>query len=308
MNSLLRAVLTVALAAAVVTVGAQGPVDGVFFNETWESGSLSNSFNSSGYGRAASNSQYRAQNAIAASGTWAFQHMLTQGMTPGDVAFTTQHIGDAVTGPVYPTGAGQHFYDLYVQYKVYYTPGFDFRGYKQFIIGTQDDRRHDNSCCNPWVAHYLTIYPARPEYGTVLAEANNKQAASGQWVGFRQNAGGYGPSNLFSIQTGRWYTIEVRRRLNDSGVDNGIFQLWIDGQIISDNRSVRFRTPWNGSFGSNFTHGTNFVMISDYTSSNVTQNQSIYYDDVKFSTTYIGVQSSTPPAPPAPPTNLRIIS
>jgi hypothetical protein len=146
----------------------------------------------------------------------------------------------------------------------------------------------------------MTIYPPGR---TLLAEANNKQAASGQWVGFYQNSSGYSTSNLLTMQSGRWYTVEVRRRLNDAGVNNGTFQMWIDGVLLSNYTNVRYRTPWEGTFGSNFTYGTNFVMISDYGGPSP-QTQSIYYDDFRFSTTYIGVGED---GLPAAPTNLRIV-
>ncbi|MGE0463824.1 MAG: hypothetical protein AB7Q16_20860 [Vicinamibacterales bacterium] len=299
----LAAACVVAAMAATTLVRAQGVV-GVFFTEGWESGSAAGSFNSQSYGRATS-SQFSVQGGVRAAGSWALQHRLTAGMTGADIQYATQHFGDAITGPVVPAGAGQHFFDIYVQYKIYYSPGFDVSNIdKQLIIGTQDNARHDNPCCNPWVAHYLTVFPV---LGTrdLVAEANNKQAASGQWLGFRQNASGYGPGNRFTTRPGEWHTIEVRRRLNDAGVDNGIFQLWIDGTLLSDYRNVRYRVPINGSFGANFEYGTNFAMISDYTLQPVTRDEIVYYDDIKFSTTYIGVGSS-PPLPSAPG-NLRII-
>jgi hypothetical protein len=293
---------SIAIAAAVVVTEGQSPVTGIFFTEGWELGTVANSFNSSFYGNAGS-SQFSVQNAIRAGGAFALRHTIPANTSEGDIHYATQHFGDASTGPVLAAGLGQHFYDLYVQYKVYYSPGYFFDGYtyKQLIIGTQDDRSHANVCCNPWVAHYMTIYPPGR---SLLAEANNKQSASGQWVGFRQNQNGYSDSNLLTLQSGRWYTIEVRRRLNDPGVDNGVFQMWVDGTLLSQHTNVRFRTPWNGSFGSNFTYGTNFVLISDY-GGPATQTQSIYYDDIRMSTTYIGTGGGTPS--PAPPSNLRII-
>jgi hypothetical protein len=258
-------------------------------------------FNSSYYGNIRS-SQFSIQNAVRDRGTWALRHTIPANTSEGAVQYATQHFGDSIAGPVLPTGAGQHFIDLYVQYRIYYSPGYDFDGYtyKQLIIGTQDDRSHSNVCCNPWVAHYMTIYPPGR---TLLAEANNKQAASGQWVGFYQNSSGYSTSNLLTMQSGRWYTVEVRRRLNDAGVNNGTFQMWIDGVLLSNYTNVRYRTPWEGTFGSNFTYGTNFVMISDYGGPSP-QTQSIYYDDFRFSTTYIGVGED---GLPAAPTNLRIV-
>lgn len=286
---------------------AQTQVSGVFFHEGWESGSRTQSFNSQSYGSAAG-SQYTLQSAVTARGSWAFEHRLTAGLAPSAIQYATQHFGDSLAGPVLAAGRGQRFDDLYIQYKVAYSPGFDFgTSYKQLIIGTQDDRRHDQPCCNPWVAHYLTIYPAHQSRPGLLAEVNNKQAASGQWIGFTYNSSGYTESNPFLIQPGRYYTVEIRRRLNSAGADDGIFQMWIDGTLLSDYRNVRYRVPFSGTYGANFNFGTNFVMISDYSSTPVSRDQSIYYDDIKLSTSYIGVASGGP-TPPAAPSNLRLIT
>jgi hypothetical protein len=289
-----------------LAIRAQVSVSGTFFTEDWESGAKTQSFNSQSYGNA-NGPQLLLQSSFTGSGRYALQHQLTAGLAPSAIAYATQHVGDSIAGPVLAAGRGSHFSDLYIQYKVAYSAGFDMgTGYKQLIIGTQDDRRHDDPCCNPWVAHYLTIYPAHPNMRGLLAEANNKQtAAPGQWVGFTQNASGYSQANQFVMQTGRFYTVEVRRRLNDLGSDNGIFQMWVDGVLLSDYRNVRYRVRYNGTYGSNDPWGTNFVMISDYSSTAPTRNQSIYYDDVKFSTTYIDPGSTA--TPPAAPTSLRIV-
>ena len=286
---------------------AQTPVTGVFLHEGWESGSLAATFNSSSFGNLSQSSQFSVDSTIRAAGTRGLRHSLTGGTAVGGIHTGTQHFGDARTGPVWSTGLGQHFYDLYMQYKFYYSPGFDFGSghYKQFIIGTQDDRRHDETCCVPFAAHYLTIAIER---GAVLqAEAYNKDgSATRPFFALNPNAGGYSASNPYVIQTGRWYTLEVRRRLNDAGVDNGIFQMWVDGQIVADYRNVRWRIPPNGAYGSNFTYGTNFAQLADYSTYPVTQNQQIHYDDIRLSTTFIGA-GGTQQTPPAAPTNVRII-
>lgn len=105
-----------------------------------------------------------------------------------------------------------------------------------------------------------------------------------------------------AMQTGRWYTVEVRRRLNDAGVNNGIFQMWVDGVLISDHRAVRYRIPWNGTYGADMSYGTNFVMISDY-GGTYPNPQTIDWDDFKFSTSYIGTGAA-----PRPPSNLRVVT
>jgi hypothetical protein len=290
---------------AVTVLRAQTPVTGIFFDEGWESGSLTRSFNSQNFGSVSSSSEFRLDGVNTGTGAWSLRHAFIAGTPVGGIDTATQHFGDATSGPVWPTGSGQHFQDLYVQYRFYYSPGFDFGTghYKQFMIGTQDNRRHDESCCLPFAAHYITLLVER---GAVLqAEGYNKQATTGQRFDINPNTGGYSDSQPFVVQTGRWYTLQVRRRLNDAGVDNGIFQMWMDGVLIADYRAVRYRVPPNGSFGSDFTYGTNFAHIADYSTTTVSRNQEIYYDDVRLSTTFIATGPVT--TPPAPPTNVRVI-
>lgn len=282
---------------------AQSTVTGVFFSEGWESGSTGGTFASRNYG-SSTTSQFRVQSAVRNQGSFALEHFIANGVPASQIQWATQHFGDAISTPIHSNGQGQRFNDIYIQYKIYYSPGFDLANGqpKQLIIGTEDERRHDAACCNPWVSHYLTIVPPHTTRSTMVAEANNKSGA-GQWIPLAQNRGGYSGSNLFVTQTGRWYTVEVRRRLNDSGVDNGIFQMWIDGALLSEHTTVRYRIPWNGTLGSNMNYGTNFAMISDYMAIGSTRDQSVFYDDIRMSTTYIGVGNNQLTAP----TNLRVV-
>jgi hypothetical protein len=120
--------------------------------------------------------------------------------------------------------------------------------------------------------------------------------------------GGYSARSPLQLESGRWYTIEVRRKLNDAGADNGILQMWVDGVLIVNYQNARIRAPRNGSYGANYSYGTNWVMVSDYPANSVLQTQSTRDDDVKFSTTAIGAGTEPPPANPLPaaPSNLRI--
>ena len=289
----------VLIVLAVGAISAQSA--GVILNEGFDSPTPS-TFNSRYYGNLAG-SQFRIQSAVRANGVSALEHRIP---AYTDVQYASQHFGDARAAPLLAAGAGLHFYDVYVQYKAYYPVGFDrSRIPKQLIIGTEDDRRHENVCCNPWVANYIFTFPpfgANDQLGT----ANNKWATTGQWIGLGQNASGYGPGHVFTIQLGRWYTYEVRIRLNDASSDNGIFQEWIDGVLIADHRNIKFRTPWNGTFGSNFNYGTNFVMITDYVADGQAHiDESVFYDDIKISDSYIGVGSGS--GLPSRPTNLRVV-
>jgi hypothetical protein len=300
--------LLLGICAAGVGVSAQAPVTGIFFTESWDSGTLANSFNSNSYGRLSETGLHSIDTATRVSAPGAIRQRYTAGQVGDSIDGGTQHFGDSPASPVPAAGSGQHFYDIYFQYKFYYSPGFDFGNghYKQFMIGTQDERRHDETCCIPFAAHYLMMMVEHG--GAVEVEAYNKESSSRPFVQLNPNAGGYNDSNRFIVQTGRWYTFEVRRRLNDPGVDNGIFQMWADGVLIADYRSVRFRIPRNGAFGSTATYGTNWLMLSGYTTNTVSQNQSAYYDDLKLSTTYIGAGTTPPPTAPAAPTGLRVVT
>ena len=287
-------------------VSAQSPVTGVFFTESWDAGTLANSFNSP-YGSLSQTGLHSIDTATRVSAPGSVRQRYTAGQVGDTIDGGTQHFGDSPSSPVLAAGRGEHFFDIYFQYKFQYSAGFDFGSghYKQFMIGTQDERRHDETCCIPFAAHYLMMMVEHG--GAVEVEAYNKEGGARPFVQLNPNAGGYNDSNRYIVQTGRWYTFEVRRRLNDPGSDNGIFQMWADGVLIADYRSVRFRIPRSGSFGSTATYGTNWLMLSGYTTNTVSQNQSAYYDDVKLSTTYIGTGGTTPAAPAAP-TGVRVVT
>lgn len=280
--------------AANLLLSAQAP-SGVFFEEGWEDGKAG-SFNSAAYGSLNASGQFQVQSNQAASGARALRHAYAAGQTGDQTDFGTQHFADAITGPV--RAQGPALMDVYAQWKFYYEPGWNFASAnKQFIMGTQDSRRHENVCCNPWVAHYMTVLVGSS--GELYAEGNNKQASNGQWINLTPNVGT--PARL---TTGRWYTVEVHRRLNDLGVDNGVFEMWLDGVRITNRTNVRWRTAWNGTFGSDASFGTNFLMLSGYLNGPApSAPQGVLYDGIKISRSYIGLEQGLP----SRPTNLRII-
>lgn len=278
----------------------------VFFLEDFETNTLS-TFNSAWYNSMADNSDFSIEDENVANGSYSLRFDYHQNQD-ADNDFATQHFGDSTKTPVYAEGAGNTYEALYLQYKVYYSPGFDFSSgnNKQFIIGTEDGARHENACCNPWVAHYVTL--AAGGDGIFDAEANNKQGASGQWVDLTPNLNGYSDTNPYDIETGRWYTVEVHISLNDANQANGVFEQWIDGQQITERRNITYRVPTDGDFGTDFNHGINFLMLSNYINTPASQDQSSYYDDIKLSTGYIGTGDPTPPPTDTTDPVIEIIS
>jgi hypothetical protein len=273
----------------------------VIFEEGFDSGNGA-SFSQSPYGSITGNPQYSVQNSVKATGVYALRHHFNLGQGG---SYATKFIGD---NPEISNPNNDHYQNLYVQFKLRYSAGYDFSAgnNKIMIIGTEDDRRHDTICCNPWVASYITILMGHTgSSGFFDTEGNNKRAPTGQWIVLAPNRAGYSNTNRFTVETGRWYTIEVHIRLNDPNQSNGIFEMWVDGVKVSEYSNVLFRIPWDGTAGSNFNYGVNFVMLSHYIDSGAPQAQDMYYDDIKINTQYIGTGSS-PLLSPSPPGSLRV--
>ena len=262
------------------------------FYEDFESGLVPVSFLSDYYGNFASDPQWVIQTAQTARGNYAAQHQFSLG---GDGHHATQHFGDATKTPVHQTGQGFSFQDIYVQFKLHYSSGYDWSAgnNKQMIIGTDDGVRHDNTCCNPWVAHYITLYAGGTGHnGFFAVEGNNKRAASGQWFDLSPNYNGYSNNNRFYISSDQWYTIEIHRQLNNAGVSNGLFEMWIDGLKVAEYTNITYRVPDDGEFGADFDYGTNFIMLSTYIDGPAPQEQQMSYDDIIISSQYIGTALS----------------
>lgn len=270
----------------------------VFFSEGFESGN-GTSFSQSSYGSVNGNPQYFIQNAVVPSGQYALQHHFNQGQGG---SFATHQFGDS---PDLSNPQNNHYFNIYIQFKIRYSDGYDFSAgnNKIMIIGTQDSRRHDTICCNPWVANYITLYAnATGSDAFFNVEGNNKRAPSGQWFGLSPNLLGPAQPN---IERSKWYTLEVHIGTNTDGASNGIFEMWIDGVQVANRGNVVYRIPWDGSVGTDPTYGINFVMLSQYINSGAPRAQDIFYDDIILSTTYIGTRGSDT-VPPAIPTGLRL--
>lgn len=273
----------------------------VIFEEGFESGN-GESFSRSPYGSITGNTQYSVQDSVKATGNYALRHHFNLGQGG---SYATKFIGD---NPEISNPNNDHYNNLYIQFKLRYSQGYDFSAgnNKIMIIGTEDDRRHDAICCNPWVASYITILMGHTgSSGFFDTEGNNKRATTGQWIVLGPNQAGYTNTNRFIAETGRWYTMEVHIRLNDTNQNNGVFEMWVDGVKVSEYSNVLYRIPWDGAAGSNFDYGVNFVMLSHYIDSGAPQAQDMYYDDIKINTQYIGTGGS-PLLSPSPPWNLRV--
>jgi hypothetical protein len=125
---------------------------------------------------------------------------------------------------------------------------------------------------------YLVIDPASgtDEQGNVLTTRYN-DFPNLRWLGLAR-----GRTPIFdSEHVGRWYCVEAHVRLNDPGASNGVFELWIDGQL----EARRTELNWVGSYAE---YGINAVFFENYWNAGSPLEQERYFDNIVVSTTPIG--------------------
>jgi hypothetical protein len=82
-------------------------------------------------------------------------------------------------------------------------------------------------------------------------------------------------------QSGTWHCVEARMRLNDPGLSNGIFELWIDGNLDAAGRGLN----WLGRYDA---YGINAIFLENYWNDGSPVAQERYFDDFVVSTRRIG--------------------
>lgn len=103
-------------------------------------------------------------------------------------------------------------------------------------------------------------------------------------------------STSISDIKGRWAEIEIHTR-RDTGSGDGIFQMWIDGNLEIDAQNI----AWIGApCGLNkfFKHG----YFMGWSNSGFNEDTAVYIDDVVFSTKYIGLNNVANKPKPETPT------
>ena len=101
------------------------------------------------------------------------------------------------------------------------------------------------------------------------------------WLGYRQ-----GDDQIFdTAESGRWVCVEARARLNTPGLADGVFTLWIDGQVEVHRDDLNWVYSWQD-------YGINAVFLENYWNSGSPVAQERYFDDFVISTSYIGLARS----------------
>ncbi|MCC9603391.1 hypothetical protein LOC67_22810 [Stieleria sp. JC731] len=104
-----------------------------------------------------------------------------------------------------------------------------------------------------------------------------------KWLGLKQ-----GKTRVFdSAETGRWVCVEGYVRLNTPGKSDGIFRLYIDGQVEASHENLN----WVYSYGE---YGINAVFLENYWNSGSPVEQERFFDDFVISTSPIGLAKSPP--------------
>jgi hypothetical protein len=85
---------------------------------------------------------------------------------------------------------------------------------------------------------------------------------------------------------GRWRCIEIHVRLNDPGMDNGVFEWWIDGV----HQGGRTDLNWRGEY---VEYGINAIALESYWNGGAARTQRRYFDNFVISTARIGCGEDT---------------
>ena len=125
---------------------------------------------------------------------------------------------------------------------------------------------------------YLQIDPARgtDRTGAVRTTSYN-DSRNLTFLGEAQ-----GSKPIFdAAHIGSWYCIEAHVRLNDSGAENGVFEVWIDGDLDAQRNGLNL-------VGGYREYGINNVFLESYWNGGAPRGQERYFDNFVVSTQRIG--------------------
>ena len=127
------------------------------------------------------------------------------------------------------------------------------------------------------VSDELISDPASCVHGDIVECSGMNDFAHLQWLG-KTN----GSSPVFSSgYTDKWICIEVHVKLNDPGLENGVHEFWVDGQLEASRNDLNF-------VGSYTDYGINYLSFENYWNDGSVKEQSRYFDNIVVSTSPIG--------------------
>ena len=172
----------------------------------------------------------------------------------------------------------------------YLGPGRRPNGRDFFLVNIETSRFQGEA--EPGYTH---AYVYHPEQDDIYGEHwySNGQTSNG--------AQSFGPFFVPRPRTvpprGVWTCFEVLVQMNTPGSRDGRVAFWQDGVLMADWQNVRFRDVTTVKIDE--------IQLENGGKSSSQVNDK-WYDNLVIATSYIGPVSTGGPAPPAPPTNLRI--
>ncbi len=98
-----------------------------------------------------------------------------------------------------------------------------------------------------------------------------------RWLGAKQ-----GSADLFDAEhLGRWVCVEAHVKLNDAGLSNGTFDLWVDGKADAQRDGLN----WVGAYTD---YGINVLFFENFWNNKSPVTQTRYWDNIVVSTQRIG--------------------
>jgi len=125
---------------------------------------------------------------------------------------------------------------------------------------------------------YLTLDPASgTDDSGALKTTTYNDFTNFRWLGLARST-----TPIFATnRVGQWYCIEAHVKLNTPGQSDGLFDLWIDGQLEANRTGLN----WVGNYSA---YGMNAVFLENYWNAGSPAAQERYFDDFVVSTARVG--------------------
>lgn len=193
--------------------------------------------------------------------------------------------------------AGQAYYDTLPNKNDIYV-GFWFKFSSNWDRHSIGDKLAYSINQNGGCGNFAII--VRNDFGSKMT-MTNQPCSPFITANFLSNTG-YDP--VINLNT--WYWVEYYAKKNTPGVADGLFKLWIDGQLVTSHTNVPY---WTSSEGSKYWGIVRMIPVwGGNVGDKKTAADSIWYDDVIVSDTQIGYPGAPVPdtTPPAAPTGLAV--
>jgi len=187
--------------------------------------------------------------------------------------------GDSPTGKV--VRKGETFTDVYWRIYVRHQYGWTGGGPAKMSRATSivSSKWNQAMIAHVWSSgEALTLDPAGGVRGSEVVTTKYNDFDRLHWLGNK-------PASTFLIhstaEAGWWVCVESRAKLNAPGAKDGLNQLWLDGRLEAERKSL----DWRGSYAG---HGINAVFLEAYWNQGSPVTQTRWYDNFVISAQPIG--------------------